>query len=100
MAPGITAPLGDLSDEVQRYRPVIRKLHGALAGFIAGQSVRKMLNGLVAGIKAQVLFLRGKMDDVAFTTVSRHAIRDALLRIRKDFADGFPYLVKYLPYFR
>lgn len=59
------AKRGDALHEFERQGLVERKLHRALAELVAAEFRRKVFNALRAGVKADVVRKRGKVDDVA-----------------------------------
>ena len=64
--------LRDLSDQIERDLLIVRELDRALAGLISIELIGESLHRLRPGVEPDVLFVRGKMNDVPAFSKGRH----------------------------
>ncbi len=72
MMSGQKAPPGHFRNQIQWNRLVVGQLPGAFTCFVAGKLICEVLDGLVAGINAKMIFESGKVDDVLLAPVRWH----------------------------
>lgn len=85
---------GDAPHQIKRQGLIQRELHRALAEFVCAELSGKDLDPLRTGIKADVVFKRGEVDDVALEEERRYAVGYLLRGFGEDFEDRVAHLVQ------
>lgn len=94
------AKRGNALHELQRKGLIERKLHRALAEFVAAKLLCKGGDSLRAGVEADVVRKRGEVDDVAVQVERRHAVRNLLRGFGEDLYNRVAHLVQFGLYLR
>lgn len=86
----IPAPLGDIRNQFQRERFPVWKADGSFRCIIIGQLVLEGFHRLRSGVKANVVFGCGKLDQVPLLAESWHTPRYFFLCLWDGTADCVP----------